>query len=183
VQVQRDDELIDLPATTRRNLELTQTLRGEDSPHAVLAAGHLHDRHGQPPAQKLAAGAPARPHEARSAWLPLPRCAAGGQAHLHLPSPPGQPARQLKGVSDVERITARIALRQVRPRELVAWAKRYKKQSCSRRLRQAPEPYLDPNFQPFAAATQAAPICCTAPCATRRTRRPGARRRRDRQRL
>jgi DNA mismatch repair protein MutS len=30
------------------------------------------------------------------------------------------PARQLKGSSDVERITARIALRQVRPRELVA---------------------------------------------------------------
>ncbi|MDZ4356511.1 MAG: DNA mismatch repair protein MutS, partial [Variovorax sp.] len=32
VQVQRDGELIDLPPTTRRNLELTQTLRGEDSP-------------------------------------------------------------------------------------------------------------------------------------------------------
>ena len=32
VQVQRDDELMDLPATTRRNLELVQTLRGEDSP-------------------------------------------------------------------------------------------------------------------------------------------------------
>ena len=32
LQVQRDDELIDLPVTTRRNLELVQTLRGEDSP-------------------------------------------------------------------------------------------------------------------------------------------------------
>jgi DNA mismatch repair protein MutS len=35
VQVQRSDALIDLPASTRRNLELTQTLRGEsaaDSP-------------------------------------------------------------------------------------------------------------------------------------------------------
>ena len=32
VRVQRSDELIDLPATTRRNLELVQTLRGEDSP-------------------------------------------------------------------------------------------------------------------------------------------------------
>ena len=32
IEVQRNGELIDLPATTRRNLELTQTLRGEDSP-------------------------------------------------------------------------------------------------------------------------------------------------------
>ena len=32
IQVQRDDALISLPPTTRRNLELTQTLRGEDSP-------------------------------------------------------------------------------------------------------------------------------------------------------
>jgi len=32
VRVQRNDELIDLPQTTRRNLELTQTLRGEDKP-------------------------------------------------------------------------------------------------------------------------------------------------------
>jgi DNA mismatch repair protein MutS len=47
LQVQRDDELIDLPVTTRRNLELVQTLRGED-------------RHGQPHAQVLVAGTPAR---------------------------------------------------------------------------------------------------------------------------
>ena len=32
VRVQRNDELIDLPQTTRRNLELTQTLRGEEKP-------------------------------------------------------------------------------------------------------------------------------------------------------
>ena len=32
VQVQRDDELIDLPLTTQRNLELVQTLRGETAP-------------------------------------------------------------------------------------------------------------------------------------------------------
>ena len=32
VRVERNEERIDLPATTRRNLELTQTLRGEDSP-------------------------------------------------------------------------------------------------------------------------------------------------------
>jgi DNA mismatch repair protein MutS len=32
VQVQRGDDLIDLPASTRRNLELVKTLRGEDAP-------------------------------------------------------------------------------------------------------------------------------------------------------
>ena len=32
LQVQRNDALIDLPPTTRRNLELTRTLRGEESP-------------------------------------------------------------------------------------------------------------------------------------------------------
>ncbi|HET6788435.1 MAG TPA: DNA mismatch repair protein MutS, partial [Aquabacterium sp.] len=32
LEVQRDDVLIDLPVTTRRNLELVQTLRGEESP-------------------------------------------------------------------------------------------------------------------------------------------------------
>ena len=32
LQVVRSGELIELPQTTRRNLELTQTLRGEDSP-------------------------------------------------------------------------------------------------------------------------------------------------------
>ena len=32
LQVQRADDLIDLPPTTRRNLELVQTLRGEDAP-------------------------------------------------------------------------------------------------------------------------------------------------------
>ena len=34
--VERDGELIELPPTTRRNLELVQTLRGEDSPTLFL---------------------------------------------------------------------------------------------------------------------------------------------------
>jgi DNA mismatch repair protein MutS len=43
-------------------------------------------------------------------------------------------------VSDVERITARIALRQVRPRELVALRKTLQKAELLA-LRTAPEPY------------------------------------------
>jgi DNA mismatch repair protein MutS len=86
------------------------------TPHPVLAAGHLHDRHGQPPAQVLAAGAAPRPRRGHA----TARCARstvreGAWQRLR---------GELKGTSDVERITARIALRQVRPRELVGlrWA-------------------------------------------------------------
>jgi DNA mismatch repair protein MutS len=110
LQVQRDDELIDLPVTTRRNLELVQTLRGEDSPtlfslldtcmtgmgSRLLKCWMLEPRRDRTHAVQR--------HEAiallrEGAWKAL--------------------REELKGCSDVERITARIALRQVRPRELV----------------------------------------------------------------
>ena len=110
LQVQRDDELIDLPLTTRRNLELVQTLRGEDAPtlfslldtcmtgmgSRLLKCWLLEPRRDRTQAtQRLDAIDLLRD----GAWR---RCAS-----------------ELKGTSDVERITARIALRQVRPRELV----------------------------------------------------------------
>ena len=111
VRVQRSDELIDLPQTTRRNLELVQTLRGEDSTTlfslldtCMTGMGSrllknwllspLRDR--STPQQRLDAISTLR----QGTWSKL--------------------REQLKGSSDVERITARIALRQVRPRELVA---------------------------------------------------------------
>ncbi len=121
VQVQRSDALMDLPASTRRNLELTQTLRGEsaaDSPtlfalldtcmtgmgSRLLKSWLLSPpRERQVAQQRLQAQAVLRGEsgEARKeAWISL--------------------REQLKGASDVERITARTALRQVRPRELVA---------------------------------------------------------------
>jgi DNA mismatch repair protein MutS len=80
LKVQKANELIDLPTSTRRNLELTQTLRGEDSP---------------------------------TLFSLLDTCMSGMAIWARL-------REQLKGASDVERITARIALKQVRPRELVA---------------------------------------------------------------
>ena len=58
-------------------------------------------------------------------------------------------------MSDVERITARIALRQVRPRELVGLGKRYKAELLALNA-QAPEPYLAQIFshlQPPAGCT------------------------------
>ena len=118
VQVQRRDELIDLPITTQRNLELVQTLRGETAPTLLSLMDTCMTGMGS---------------RLLKAWLLQPardrsdakqRLAAIAQ--LRVTSTAGhivrvQPLRdQLKGSADVERITARIALRQVRPRELVA---------------------------------------------------------------
>ena len=111
VRVQRNDQLIDLPQTTRRNLELVQTLRGEDSPTLFSLLDTCMTGMGS---------------RLLKSWLLEPtRDRAPAQARLDaitsLRAGPWQRLReQLKGCSDVERITARIALRQVRPRELVA---------------------------------------------------------------
>jgi DNA mismatch repair protein MutS len=119
VQVQRDGELIDLPPTTRRNLELTQTLRGEDSPTLFSLLDTCMTGMGS---------------RMLKSWLLSPgRNRAEAQQRLDaiatLQSSTMQDSTvtlwqglrlQLKGSADVERITARTALRQVRPRELVA---------------------------------------------------------------
>ena len=108
--VVRPGELIELPPTTRRNLELTQTLRGEDSPTLFSLLDTCTTGMGS---------------RALKSWLLSPRrersqAAERLEAIAHLRGGPQQTLRsQLKGSSDVERITARIALRQVRPRELV----------------------------------------------------------------
>jgi len=110
LQVQRDDELIELPVTTRRNLELVQTLRGEDSPTLFSLLDTCMTGMGS---------------RMLKCWLLEPR-RERSQAQQRLAAITvlrdglWQRLRaELKGCSDVERITARIALRQVRPRELV----------------------------------------------------------------
>ena len=111
VQVQRDDALISLPPTTRRNLELTQTLRGEDSPTLFSLLDTCMTGMGSRMLKR---------------WLLEPQ-RDRSQANERLGAI-GALAQQLwqtlrgglKGCSDLERITARLSLRQVRPRELVA---------------------------------------------------------------
>ena len=111
VRVQRNDELIDLPQTTRRNLELLQTLRGEDKPTLFSLLDTCMTGMGS---------------RLLKSWLLAPRrdrfeAQQRLSAIAALQRGPWQALReQLKGSTDVERITARIALRQVRPRELVA---------------------------------------------------------------
>ena len=110
LEVQRDDVLIDLPVTTRRNLELVQTLRGEDAPTLFSLLDTCMTGMGS----RMLKG-----------WLLEPRrertqAQQRLEAIAFLREGLWQALRgELKGCSDVERITARIALRQVRPRELV----------------------------------------------------------------
>ena len=115
LRVERNEERIDLPATTRRNLELTQTLRGEDSPTLFSLMDTCMTGMGsrtlkrwllEPPReralaqQRLDAIAALQGEHGAGVWRDL--------------------RTALKGLGDVQRISARIALRQVRPRELVA---------------------------------------------------------------
>ena len=109
--VLRDDEFIELPLTTRRNLELVQTLRGDDAPTLLSLLDTCETGMGSRLLRQ---------------WLLMPRrdrseAAQRLQAIALLRAGPWQALRQsLRGISDVERITARTALRQVRPRELLA---------------------------------------------------------------
>ncbi|MFN9450509.1 MAG: DNA mismatch repair protein MutS [Rubrivivax sp.] len=109
LQVERAHELIDLPPATLRNLELTQTLRGEAAPTLLSLLDTCRTGMGSRLLRHWLTH-PARGREAAQERL-------GALAWLH--SSGYEPLRDsLRGVSDVERITARIALRQVRPREL-----------------------------------------------------------------
>jgi DNA mismatch repair protein MutS len=107
--VARGSELLDLPPATHRNLELVQTLRGEDAPTLLSLLDSCRSGMGS---------------RALRRWLIAPRRDRGDASARHdaiaaLLTHGFTGLREaLRGVSDVERITSRIALRQVRPREL-----------------------------------------------------------------
>jgi DNA mismatch repair protein MutS len=109
LEVPKSGELIDVPPATQRNLELTLTLRGETEPTLLSL---------------LDACATGMGSRALRRWLAHPRrdraeAVARHDAIERLIAQGFTPLREaLRGVADVERIAARIALRQVRPREL-----------------------------------------------------------------
>jgi len=146
LQVQRDDELIALPLTTRRNLELVQTLRGEDAPTLFSLLDTCMTGMGS---------------RMLKSWLLEPRrdrtqARQRHEAIARLREGLWQTLRgELKGVSDVERITARIALRQVRPRELVGLCQSLQKSEQLRSILRG----LEADF-PHVAADLAPPLDC-----------------------
>ena len=109
LEVERAGELLELPPATHRNLELTRTLRGEDAPTLLSLLDSC----------RSGMGSRCLRH-----WLTHPQRerTAATQRHeaiARLLDSGFEPLRDaLRQVSDVQRITARIALRQVRPREL-----------------------------------------------------------------
>jgi DNA mismatch repair protein MutS len=109
--VEAPSEYIALDAATRRNLEITATLRGEPAPTLLS----LLDACGTPAGSRLlrhwlahplrAQGAAAARHTAIAAWID------DRAARLAV-------AQALARTADVERIAARIALASARPRDL-----------------------------------------------------------------
>ena len=133
VRVHRAGELIDLPQSTRRNLELLQTLRGEDAPTLFSLLDTCMTGMGS---------------RLLKSWLTsIRRDRSEAQQRLNamgvLRDGPWTKLReQLKGSTDVERITARIALRQVRPRELVGLQLTLQKTKLLAPILQGLEAYL-----------------------------------------
>ncbi len=107
--VHRASDLVELPPTTQRNLELTQTLRGETAPTLLSLIDTCSTGMGSRLLRQ---------------WLLLPSRDRDVAAQRHdaievLHDAGTRPLRErLRGISDVERIAARIALNQSRPREL-----------------------------------------------------------------
>ena len=109
--VERDTDSLALGAVTRRNLEITETLRGEPAPTLLsLLDG-------------CASGAGSR---LLRAWLTNPLRAQGAAAARHAaiaelcaaPDVRAALRNGLKATVDIERIASRIALRSARPRDL-----------------------------------------------------------------
>ncbi len=110
--VEKEDEFIGLDAATRRNLELTETLRGLESPtlfslldHCRTAMGSRLLRHWLHHPERRQDTARAR-HAAIAALIE-------GQVGTEL-------VQILREIPDIERISTRIALLSARPRDLSA---------------------------------------------------------------
>src|SRR3954471_10015174 len=108
VTAERAGEYVRLDAATRRNLELTETLRGEPAPtlfslldECATGMGSRLLRHWL--------HHPLRERETLKRRHEAVACLVDSFDEIH---------RVLRGFSDVERITARIALKSARPREL-----------------------------------------------------------------
>ncbi len=115
LQVERASDLIELPPATHRNLELVQTLRGEDSPTLLSLLDTCRSGMGSRLLRHWLTHPPRDRGPASERQAAIARLLEPGPAH----APAFEPLREaLRGISDVERISARTALRQVRPREL-----------------------------------------------------------------
>ena len=114
LRIEADDALVHMDAATRRNLELTETLRGDAAPTLLsvldtcvtgMGSRLLHHTLHHPQTGRLIVNARLDAVEALTGDAGAKAGAAAARAWL-------------KACVDVERITARIALRSARPRDL-----------------------------------------------------------------
>jgi len=156
VQVQRDDALIALPPATRRNLELVKTLRGDDAPTLFSLLDTCCTGMGSRLLKNWLLTPQRERSAARERLTAITALRGGADLAAGMGAETGAETgtglggdgawkalrTALQGVSDVERITARIALRQVRPRELLALVKTLQKTELLALDIPAREPYL-----------------------------------------
>jgi DNA mismatch repair protein MutS len=108
--VERASELLELPPATHRNLELTETLRGERAPTLLSLLDTCRTGMGSRLLRAWLTHPRRDRHDARERLAALA---------VLIESRASEPLRDaLREVSDVQRIAARLALRQIRPREL-----------------------------------------------------------------
>jgi DNA mismatch repair protein MutS len=111
IHAERDSDFVQLDAATRRNLELTETLRGEAAPTLLS----VFDTTATGMGTRLLRHWLHHPLRDRTT-LTLRRDAIGVLAEA--PDTAESLTRLLKGCADVERISGRIALKNARPRDL-----------------------------------------------------------------
>jgi DNA mismatch repair protein MutS len=112
VRAERMDSVVQLPLATRRNLELTQTLSGEDSPTLLSLLDTCMTGMGS---RTLKTWLLTPPRDRTIATQRLDAIDALRESDT------AEALREhLRGINDVERLAARIGLGQIRPRELLA---------------------------------------------------------------
>jgi DNA mismatch repair protein MutS len=114
LSVEVEGAYLGLDLATRRNLELTETLRGQPSPtlfslldNCVTSMGSRLLRH-------------TLHHPLRERPIPAARHGAVEILLDDYGRAAGEVRRELKGIADIERIAGRIALRNARPRDLAS---------------------------------------------------------------
>ncbi|MEC5386468.1 DNA mismatch repair protein MutS [Uliginosibacterium sp. H3] len=115
LQVERDDDYLRLDAHTRRNLEISETLRGEPSPTLLSLLDLCQTSMGSRWLRHCLHHPLSNRHECR-----LRHQTVGALLGDAGNGPMSAIADALRPIADIERIATRIALRSVRPRELAS---------------------------------------------------------------
>ena len=115
IQPERQNEYVLLDAVTRRNLELTETIRGEAAPTLLSLLDTTSSAMGTRMLRHWLH------HPLRDRALIAARLEAVAALQQGKPTPCYASLLQLlRGMADIERIVARVALRTARPRDLAA---------------------------------------------------------------